>query len=60
MCGTLFIDKASGKLFNFYQLWTEAKETIRNKHKLEAKALAVGVFVGIYSSDNEVFASAVL
>ena len=44
-CGSLFVDHASGKLFNFCQLSTNADKTIASKHKLEAEAGASGVAV---------------
>lgn len=34
-CGTLFVDHASGKLFNFPQLSTSANDTVASKHCLE-------------------------
>ena len=35
-CGTLFVDHASGKLFNFCQYSTAAAETLSNKCRLAA------------------------
>jgi len=37
-CGTLFVDHASGKLFNFCQSSTNADETISSKRHLESLA----------------------
>ena len=33
--GTLFVDHASGKVFNYCQHSTTATETVQSKHKLE-------------------------
>ncbi len=56
-CGTLFVDHASGKIFNFPQLSTTASETIRSKHALERLAYDEGITIKHYHSDNGVFAS---
>ena len=57
-CGTLFIDHASGKIFNFCQLSTSAEETLRSKHTLEAEAKAEGFRIKSFHSDNGTFTSA--
>ena len=57
-CGTLFVDHASCKIFNFCQLSTSAVETISNKHKLETMAKHEGFKIKSYHSDNGTFASA--
>ncbi len=57
-CGTLFVDHASGKIFNFPQLSTTAADTIRSKHLLERLALDDGIRIKHYHSDNGVFNSA--
>jgi hypothetical protein len=42
-CGTLFVDHASGKLFNFCQYLNNATETIQSKHRLESLAKQEGI-----------------
>ena len=56
-CGTLFVDHASGKVFNCLQLSTTAAETIESKHALERLAFDEGIKIKSYHSDNGVFAS---
>ncbi len=56
-CGTLFIDHASGKIFNFPQLSTTAVDTIRSKRILERLAYDEGITIKHFHSDNGVFAS---
>ena len=51
-CGTLFVDHASGKIFNFCQVSTSASE-----HKLETLAAEEGFEIKAYHSDNGTFAS---
>jgi hypothetical protein len=55
-CGTLFVDHASGKLFNFCQYSTNAVETISSKHRLESLARQEGIFIKTYHADNGFFA----
>jgi hypothetical protein len=55
--GTLFVDHASGKIFNFCQYSTNADETVTNKHRLESYARQDGVTIEEYHADNGVFAS---
>ena len=57
-CVTLFVDYASGNIFNFYQFSTSASKTISSKHKLEALAKNEGFSIKSYHSDNGVFVSA--
>lgn len=57
-CGTLFVDHASGKVFNFPQLSTTASDTLRSKHALERLAYDEGIKIKHFHSDNGVFASA--
>ena len=57
-CGTLFVDHASGKVFNFCQFPNCAAETIQNKHRLETLARNEGIYIKEYHSDNDTFASA--
>ena len=56
-CGTLFVDHASGKLFNYPQISTTASETITSKHQLEALAADEGLHIKKYHSGNVIFAS---
>jgi transposase InsO family protein len=56
-CGTLFVDHASGKLFNFCQYSTNANETISSKRRLESLACQEGITIKEYHADNGVFAS---
>jgi hypothetical protein len=56
-CGTLFVDHASGQLFNFCQYSTNANETISNKCHLESLAHQEGIMIKEYHADNSVFAS---
>ncbi len=55
-CGTLFVDHASGKLFNFFHYSTNAIETISSKHCLESLAWQEGISIKKYHADNGVFA----
>ena len=57
-CGTIFVDHASGKLFNFPQLSTTSADTIRSKRALERLAYDEGIPIKRIHSDNGVFASA--
>jgi hypothetical protein len=56
-CGTLFVDHASGKLFNFCQYSTNANETISSKCHLESLAHQEGIMIKEYHADNGIFAS---
>jgi hypothetical protein len=56
-CGCLFVDHASGKIFNFAQYSTTANETIDSALHLEALARDEGLAVKHYHSDNGVFSS---
>ena len=56
-CGTLFVDHASGKIFNFCQVSTSASETVDSKHKLETLAAEEGFEIKAYHSNNGTFAS---
>jgi hypothetical protein len=56
-CGTLFVNHASGKLFNFCQYSTNAVETISSKCRLESLARQEGISIKTYHADNGVFAS---
>ncbi len=57
-CGTIFVDHASRKVFNFPQLSTTAVDTIRSKHTLERMAHDEGIIIKQIHSDNGVFSSA--
>ena len=56
--GTLFVDHASGKVFNFCQFSTGAAETVESKHTLEHFARDEGFKIKSYHSDNGIFSSA--
>ena len=58
-CGTLFVDHASGKVFNHSQHSNTAEETVQSKHRLEAAARIAGVSIKRYHTDNGTFDSAV-
>jgi hypothetical protein len=55
-CGTLFVNHASGKLFNCGQYSTNAVETISCKRHLESLAQQEGISIKKYHADNGVFA----
>jgi hypothetical protein len=57
-CGTLFVDHASGKIFNFCQLSNNAIETLSTKSRLEALAREDSVTIKKFHTDNGIFASA--
>jgi hypothetical protein len=54
-CGSLFVDHASGKIFNFPQYSNTADERIRSAMKLEALARDEGFKIKEYHSDNGIF-----
>jgi hypothetical protein len=56
-CGSLFVDHASGKIFNFPQYSNTADETIKSTMKLEAMARNEGFKIKEYHSDNGIFSS---
>ncbi len=56
-CGSLFVDYASGKIFNFPQYSTNAFETIKNTLRLKALAMEEGFKVKEYHSNNGIFSS---
>ncbi len=56
-CGTLFVDHASGKLFNFCQYLNNATETIQSKHCLESLAKQEVINIHEFHADNGIFAS---
>ena len=56
-CGTLFIDHATSKIFNFCQISNNAQDTIRSKRQLEQLASAEGFQIKKYHTDNGVFAA---
>jgi hypothetical protein len=57
-CGSLFVDHASRKIFNFPQYSNTADETIKSAMKLEAMARDEGFKIKEYHSDNGIFSSA--
>ncbi len=54
-CGSLFVDHASGKIFNFPQFSTNTTETLRSVAHLEAYAHDEGFKIKKYHSDNGIF-----
>ncbi len=56
-CGTLRVDHASGRLFNYCEYSTYAAETISSKHRLESWAQKEGFSIHEYHADKGVFAS---
>ena len=54
----MFVDHASGKVFNFCQFSTGATETVESKHTLEHFARDEGFKIKSYHSDNGIFSSA--
>jgi hypothetical protein len=56
-CGSLFVDHASGKIFNFPQYSNTASETIQSAMRLEAIARNDGFRIKSYHSDNGIFSS---
>jgi hypothetical protein len=56
-CGSLFVDHASGKNFNFCQYSITANKTIKSAQRLESMAKQENIKVKKYHSDNGIFAS---
>jgi hypothetical protein len=56
--GSLFVDHASGKIFNFPQYSNNASETIQCAQCLESMAWDEGFKIKAYHSDNGIFAAA--
>ncbi len=56
-CGNLFVNHASGKMFNFCQFSKNASETINSKPHLKSLARQEGIAIKKYHADNGVFAS---
>jgi hypothetical protein len=56
-CRSLFVDHASGKIFNFPQYLNTANETINSTIKLETMARQEGFKIKKYHSDNCIFSS---
>jgi hypothetical protein len=57
-CGSLFVDHASGKIFNFLQYSNTAHKTLQTIKQLEAMAREEGFKIKSYHSDNGIFATA--
>jgi hypothetical protein len=57
LCVPLFVDHASGKLFDFCQFSNNASETINSKWHLECLARQEGITIRKYQADNGIFAS---
>ena len=56
-CGTLFVDHASGKVFNYCQFSTNTTETLASKRCLETLAKQEGFTIKKYHADNGTFVS---
>ena len=56
-CGTLFVDHATGKIFNYYQFLNNAGKAVASKNNLEKPAREEGFTIKSFHSDNGVFAS---
>ena len=57
MGGTIFVDDASGIIFNENQVSLNATETLRGKHKMEREALRHGISILGYRADNGIYRS---
>jgi hypothetical protein len=57
-CGSLFVDHASDKIFNFLQYSNTAHKTLQSIKRLEAMAREEGFNIKSYHSDNGIFATA--
>jgi Reverse transcriptase (RNA-dependent DNA polymerase) len=55
--GTIFVDAASGRIFNRHQVSLNAHETVETKHLFERDAASAGVIVQAYNTDNGVYTS---
>ena len=53
--GTIFVDHASGKIFNYHQISLRAGETIQSKRQLELCARRHGITIKKFHGDNGVF-----
>jgi transposase InsO family protein len=58
MCGSLFVDHASGKIFNFPQYSNNASKTIQCAQRLESMARDEGFRIKAYHLYNGIFAAA--
>jgi hypothetical protein len=56
--GTLFCDAATGRIFVKHQVSLNAHETIESKQQFERDALAAGVIVKGYNTDNGIYTAA--
>ena len=56
-CGTIFVDHASGRVFNYCQYSTDSAATLASKHHLESIALEDNIHIKHYHTDNGTFAS---
>ncbi len=55
-CGSLFVDHASGKVFNFPQYSTNASETVWSTQRLASMARNDGITIKSFHADNGIFA----
>jgi hypothetical protein len=56
-CGSLFVDHASRKIFNFPQFSTKSTETLKSVARLEAYASKEGFRIRNFHSDNGMFST---
>jgi transposase InsO family protein len=56
-CGSLFVDHASGKIFNFAQYSNNANETIQSAQRLESMTRYEGFRIKSYHLDNGIFST---
>ncbi len=57
-CGSLFVDHASGKVFDFPQYSNNASKTIQCAQRLKSMAQDAGFRIKAYHLDNGIFAAA--
>jgi hypothetical protein len=58
MCGSLFVDQTSGKIFNFPQYSNNTSKTIQYAQCIESMAWYGGFRIKAYHLDNRFFAAA--
>jgi hypothetical protein len=56
--GTIFVDHASGKIFNYHQISLRTGETLIGKRMVERDAATFGLSLKSFLADNGVFTSA--
>jgi hypothetical protein len=55
-CGSLFVDHAGRKIFNFPQYSTNASETVWTTQWLASMARNNGITIKSFQADNDIFA----